>query len=92
LQRLAQIGVVGDLQPWAAAPHLRHDVSTCLRDDIAASRLGRAAEKRQLSSVNSDLTEQVPNRLAILRDNRQLIAESIGRLVKRSRIRRASTP
>jgi hypothetical protein len=44
------------------------------------------------SSVNSDLTEQVPNRLAILRDNRQLIAESIGRLVKRSRILRASTP
>jgi hypothetical protein len=36
--------------------------------------------------------EHLPNRLAILGDDRQLIAKGIGRRVKHGRILRASTP
>jgi len=46
----------------------------------------------QLSGIINDLTEQNPNRLAILSDHFQLLPKSISGRTKRVRILRASTP
>jgi hypothetical protein len=51
-----------------------------------------SAGEPQLFGVVNDLIEQRPNRLAIPRDNGQLIAKGIGRRVERHRILRTSTP
>jgi hypothetical protein len=60
--------------------------------DVRASSVRGPNGERQSSGIIHDLSEQLPNRLAILGDDRQLIAEGIGRRVKRSTILRASTP
>jgi hypothetical protein len=60
--------------------------------DVAASSFRASIGERQPSGIINDLIEQLPNRLAILGDDRQLIAEGIGRRVKRCSILRASTP
>jgi hypothetical protein len=46
----------------------------------------------KFSGVIDDLTEQNPNRSAILSDHRQLLPKSISGRTKRVRILRASTP
>jgi len=46
----------------------------------------------KLSGIIDDLTEQNPNRLAILTDHLQLLPKSISSRSKRVRILRVSTP
>jgi len=53
---------------------------------------GGSIGEPQLSGIINDLIEQLPNRLAILGDDRQPMAEGIGRRVNRGSILRASTP
>jgi hypothetical protein len=60
--------------------------------DVTASSVRGPNGERQSSGIIHDLIEQLPNRLSILGAHRQLIAEGIGRRVKRGRILRASTP
>jgi hypothetical protein len=60
--------------------------------DVAASRFRASVGERQPSGIINDLIEQFPNRLAVLSDYRQLIAEGIGCGVKRNSVLRASTP
>jgi hypothetical protein len=62
------------------------------RANVATSRLGSSIGERQPFGIINDLIEQLPDRLAILGDDRQLIAEGIGGRVKRRSILRVSTP